>query len=126
MYSQEFCCYIYLKDNYLILTQLQITFQKRNVTVGNFIKQNIKYLENVKMYQHIYATLYPKFIYVTPSLIQRIDQSLSYAMENELTTEKAMKQELAIIKKLLLNKQKFLKIQKIIKDDLFRQLMNSN
>ena len=66
------------------------------------------------------------FIYVTPSLIQRIDQSLSYAMENELTTEKAMKQELAIIKKLLLNKQKFLKIQKIIKDDLFRQLMNSN
>ena len=66
------------------------------------------------------------FIYVTPSLMQRIDQSLSYAMENELTTEKTMKQELAIMKKLLLNKQKFLKIQKIIKDDLLRQLMNSN
>ena len=61
MYSREFCCYIYLKDNYLILTQLQINFQKRNTTVGNFIKQNIKYLENVKMYQYIYATLYPKF-----------------------------------------------------------------
>ena len=66
------------------------------------------------------------FIYVTPSLVQRVDQSLSYAMENELTTEKTMKQELAIMKKLLLNKQKFLKIQKIIKDDLLRQLMNSN
>ena len=66
------------------------------------------------------------FIYVTPSLVQRIDQSLSYAMENELRKEKTMKQELAIIKKLLLNKQKFLKIQKIIKDDLLRQLMNSN
>ena len=26
---QEFCRYIYLKDNYLTLTQLQITFRKQ-------------------------------------------------------------------------------------------------
>ena len=65
----EFCCYIYLKDNYLILTQLQFTFQKPNPIFRNFIKQNIKYLdllklylaENAKIYEHLYAILYPKF-----------------------------------------------------------------
>ena len=63
------------------------------------------------MYQHLHATLYPKSsIHVTTSLVQRIGQSLSYAIENMLTTEKPIKQELSIIRKLLLNKQKLLKI----------------
>ena len=100
---QEFCRYIYLKDNYLILIQLQINFQKANTIVRNFVKQNIKcldllksyFMENVKIYQHPYAT----FQHVTTSLVQRIDQSLTYAIENELTTENTLKQVLAIIKK---------------------------
>ena len=100
---QEFCHYIYLKDNYLILIQHLITFQKANTIVRNFVKQNIKcldllksyFMENVKIYQHPYAT----FQDVTTSLVQRIDQSLTYAIENELTTENTLKQVLAIIKK---------------------------
>ena len=66
---QECCCYIYLKDSYLILNHLQINFQKANTIVKNFIKENILYLdllksylaENAKIYQYLYSTLYPKF-----------------------------------------------------------------
>ena len=74
-------------------------------------------MENVKIYQHPYAT----FQHVTTSLVQRIDQSLTYAIENELTTEKTMKQVLAIIKK-------HAEVAKNLENynDLLQQLMNSN
>lgn len=85
---QEFCCYVYLKDNYLILTQLQITFQKANTIVRNFIKQNTKYLDLLKSYlvknaksMNIFMLLYIQhFIHVITSLVQKIDQSLNYAI----------------------------------------------
>ena len=65
----ELCRYIYLKDNNLIWTQLQITFQKANVIFKDFVRHNSKHLnllkkyliENAKIYQHLYATLYSKF-----------------------------------------------------------------
>ena len=65
----ELCRYIYLKDNYLILTQLQITFQKAYAIIKDFIRHNNKHFdllkecltENAKIYQQLCATLYPRF-----------------------------------------------------------------
>ena len=47
----ELCRYIYLKDNYLIITQLQITFQKANAILKDFIRNNNKHLDLLKKFQ---------------------------------------------------------------------------
>ena len=69
---QELYWYIYLKDNKLKLGQIQITFQKENNITKDYSKQKIEYLkslklhlvENVKIYQHFFATLYAKFYWL--------------------------------------------------------------
>lgn len=53
---------------------------------------------------NIFMLLYIQhFIHVITSLVQKIDQSLNYAIQNGLTVEKTMEQYLATV---LLNKQK--------------------
>ena len=64
----QLCKFVYLKDNFTQLCQLQITFQKANDIVKNFIKQdktNIELLhqhlhQHAVIYQYLYFNLYPK------------------------------------------------------------------
>ena len=64
----QFCRYIYLKDNFLALTQMEITYKKANATVMEFVQDNPnelgllkRYLaENAKVIQCLYATFYQK------------------------------------------------------------------
>ena len=135
MYSSRILWCIYLKDNYLILTQFQTFFQKANTIVRNFIKQNIKYLdlfkaylvENAKIYQHLYTTLYPHF-YSRYNKFGAENWTIFelYYRDRIYNRKKNIKQELGVINKLLLNKQKLLKIQKFINNDLLWQLANLN
>ena len=61
----QLCKFVYLKDNFTQLCQLQITFQKANNIVKNFIEQdktNIKLLnqhlqKHTVTYQYLYANL---------------------------------------------------------------------
>ena len=65
----QFCRYIYLKDTFLALTQMEITYQKANATVRKFVRDHPnelgllkRYLaKNAKVMQYLYATLYPKY-----------------------------------------------------------------
>ena len=60
--------FVYVKDNFTQLCQVQITFQKANDIVKNFIEQdktNIELLrqhlqQHAVTYQCLYANLYPK------------------------------------------------------------------
>ena len=64
----QLCKFVYLKDNFTQLCQLQITFQKANDIVKNFIEQdkaNIEWLrhhlqQHAVTYQYLYANLHPK------------------------------------------------------------------
>ena len=66
---RQFCQYIFLHDNFLALTQMEITYQKANAVVNEFLKRHPhelnslkEYLaENTKVIQHVYATLFPKY-----------------------------------------------------------------
>ena len=65
----QFCQYIYLKDNFLALTQIEITYQRANGNVKKLIQDHPneygllkRYLaENAKVIQYLYVTLYPKY-----------------------------------------------------------------
>ena len=67
--SRQFCRYIFLYDNFLALTQMEITYQKANAVVKEFLKRHPHKLnslkenlaENAKIIQYIYATLFPKY-----------------------------------------------------------------
>ena len=64
----QLCKFVYLKDYFSQLCQLQITFQKANAIFENVIKQdktNIELLhqhlqQHAVTYQYLYANLYPK------------------------------------------------------------------
>ena len=64
-----FTCFIYLKDNYTILSSPNLTYQKADNIVKRFIEQDIKNIdvlrakiqENFKIIHYIYSLLYPKF-----------------------------------------------------------------
>ena len=67
--SRQFCRYVFLYDNFLALTQMEITYQKANAVVKEFLKRHPHKLnslkenlaENAKIIQYIYATLFPKY-----------------------------------------------------------------
>ena len=54
----QLCKFIYLKDNFTQFCQLQITFQKANNIVKNFIEQDKTNTELLR--QHFYVNLCPK------------------------------------------------------------------
>ena len=64
----QLCKFVYLKDYFSQLCQLQITFQKANAIFENFIKQdktNIELLhqhlqQHAVTYQYLYVNLYSK------------------------------------------------------------------
>ena len=64
----QFCKFVYLKDNFMQLCQAQITFQKANDVVKNFIEQDETNIELLRqhlekyaiIYQFLYANLFPK------------------------------------------------------------------
>ena len=64
----QLCKFVYLKDNFTLLCQLQITFQKANDIVKSLIEQdkaNIELLrrhlqQHTVTYQYLHANLYPK------------------------------------------------------------------
>ena len=66
---QQFTQYIFLYDNFLALTQMEITYQKGNSVVKQFLTEHPSELnhlkhclaENAKIIQYIYATLFPKY-----------------------------------------------------------------
>ena len=61
---QQFTQYIFLYDNFLALTQMEITYQKANSVVKQFLTEHLSehYLaENAKVIQYLYATLLPKY-----------------------------------------------------------------
>ena len=63
-----FTCFIYLKDNYTILSSPNLTYQKADNIVKRFIEQDIKNIdvlrakiqENFKIIHYIYLLLHPK------------------------------------------------------------------
>ena len=63
-----FTRFIYLKDNYTILSSPNLTYQKADNIVKRFIEQDIKNIdvlrakiqENFKIIHYIYLLLYPK------------------------------------------------------------------
>ena len=63
-----FTRFIYLKNNYTILSSPNLTYQKANSIVKRFIEQDIKNIdvlrakiqENFKIIHYIYSLLYPK------------------------------------------------------------------
>ena len=61
---QQFTQYVFLYDNFLALTQMEITYQKANSVVKQFLTEHLSehYLaENAKVIQYLYATLLPKY-----------------------------------------------------------------
>ena len=64
----QLCKFVYLKDNFMQLCQAQITFQKANDVVKNFIEQDETNIELLRqhlekyaiIYQFLYANLFPK------------------------------------------------------------------
>ena len=64
----QFCKFVYLKDNFMQLCQAQITFQKANDVVKNFIEEDEANIELLRqhlekyaiIYQFLYANLFPK------------------------------------------------------------------
>ena len=66
---QQFTRYIFLYDNFLALTQMEMTYVKANSVVKQFLTEHLSDLnylkhclaENVKALQHLYATLSPKY-----------------------------------------------------------------
>ena len=66
---QQFTRYIFLYDNFLALTQMEITYQKGNSVVKQFLTEHPSELnhlkhclaEKAKMIQYLYATLFPKY-----------------------------------------------------------------
>ena len=64
----QFCKFVYLKNNFTQLCQPQITFQKANDIVKNFIEQDEVNIESLRQhlkdhavtYQFLYANLDPK------------------------------------------------------------------
>ena len=67
--TQELYNFIYLKYNYKILNQYEVTFQKSNKIVKKFIAETTddlkllhKYFkEHFTVYQYVYATLFQKY-----------------------------------------------------------------
>ena len=68
---QQFTRYIFLYDNFLALTEMEITYQKANSVVKEFLKQHPNELdqlknclaENAKAILYLYATLFPKYYF---------------------------------------------------------------
>ena len=66
--SHVFTRFIYLKDNYTVLSSPNLTYQKANNIVKRFIEQDIKNIdvlrakiqENFKIIHYIHSLLYPK------------------------------------------------------------------
>ena len=66
---QQFTRYIFLYHNFLALTQMEITYQKANSVVKQFLTEHLSELnhlkhclaENAKVIQYLYATLFPKY-----------------------------------------------------------------
>ena len=58
----QFCKFIYLKDNFTQLCQAQITFQKANDVVKNFIEQDEANIELLRQHLEKYAIIY-QFLY---------------------------------------------------------------
>ena len=66
---QQFTRYIFLYDNFLALTQMEITYQKANKVVRQFLTEHpielnhLKHClaENAKVMQYLYTTLFPKY-----------------------------------------------------------------
>ena len=127
--------YIYLKDNNLIWAHLQITFQKTNVIFKDFVRHNSKHLnplkkyliENAKIYQHLHATLYPKFyprIKIGCYLICYIGNGLIVRITNPQLRLRLLIASLPVLPPQL-KEQESQKIQKITNDCL-RQLMSLN
>ena len=66
---QQFTRYIFLYDNFLALTQMEITYQKANKAVRQFLTEHpielnhLKHClaENAKVMQYLYTTLFPKY-----------------------------------------------------------------
>ena len=65
----QLCRYIFLHDNFLPLTQIEITDQKANTIVKEFLKRQPDEIyslkkclaDNAKVIQYLYATLFPKY-----------------------------------------------------------------
>ena len=64
---QSFTQYIFLYDNFLALTQTEITYQEGSGMLKQFLKEHpnevnqLKIAENVEIIQYFYATLFPKY-----------------------------------------------------------------
>ena len=66
--AKQFCRFVYLKDNFTQLCQIQITFQKASDAVKKFIEQDeatiellCQHLEKCAIvYQFVYTDLFPK------------------------------------------------------------------
>ena len=84
----QLCKFDYLKNNLTQLCQPQITFQKANNIVKNFIEQdktNIKLLgqhlqQRAVTYQNLYANLYPKLCSRNTALEYTINLFLNIPM----------------------------------------------
>ena len=68
MFTAQFTQYIFLDDNFLVLTQMELTYEKANCVVKQFLTEHPSELnhiklclaENAKVIQYLYATLFPK------------------------------------------------------------------
>ena len=66
---QQFTRYIFIYDNFLALTQVEMTYQKANILVKQFLTDHPSELnhlkhclaENAEVIQYLYATLFLKY-----------------------------------------------------------------
>ena len=59
----QFCKFVYLKDSFTQLSQPQITFQKANDIVKNFVEQDEANIESLRQHLKDHAVTY-QFLYV--------------------------------------------------------------
>ena len=95
---QQFTRYIFLYDNFLALTQMEITYQKVNSVVKQFLTghpselNHLKHCsaENAKVIQYLYATLFPncysrnnKFIIQNKALVDLAYREWFFIIKNK-------------------------------------------
>ena len=101
--QRQLCKFIYLKHNFTQLWQPQITFQKANNTIKDFIGQEVVHIELLcqylqqyaVIYQYLYANLFPK-VY-TPNTQFRIhNQTIFEYTYREWYAEKKQINEIVV------------------------------
>ena len=129
----QFCKFIYLNNNFMWLCQVQITFQKANVIVKNFIEEdeaNIELLrqfleKHAVIFQFIYANLFPK-VYVRNNHFGIHNKSIFEFTYREWYCEKKIRQKKNKTIALPKQPQQWEKIQMCMSKDLPQMLVNLN